>query len=455
MSVHVFFPSHFYGTETYTLELAKALVKYGHDVVILTATPYGEEGAGEIHSIYEYDGLTVHCVDLNLKPHTRFRETYYRPDLYTTLRDIVAEIDPDIVHITHLINHTSTLLEVLRDARIPTVGTLTDFFGMCLNNKLERFDGSPCLGPNGNSTNCLSCYLKLAVKFPGRRFLSPFIKNGFSVEIASRVLHYVTKFPRIRKSSLAGHVLDVTCRADTLRHLYGIYDSMIAPTDFLFDAYAANRFYPDKLKKINFGINLDLVKGYQAPRKKTDSIVRFGYIGQITHHKGVDLLVKAYLGLKGDNRSLVLYGPSDQDRPYMDRLHQLSSGTNHIEFRDTFPGEELASRLSELDVLVIPSRWYENSPLVLLYALSTRTPVIVTDVKGMVEFVRDGFNGHTFKKESVGQLTAIMQGMIDNPKSIERLSRNASYLKDVSDHAGEVLRIYEDTLSRQGDADGS
>ena len=77
-----FSPKHFYGTETYTLELAKTMKSFGHEAVILTATPYGEAGAGRIHSKYEYDGIPAHCIDLNLKPHNRFRQTYYRPDLY-------------------------------------------------------------------------------------------------------------------------------------------------------------------------------------------------------------------------------------------------------------------------------------------------------------------------------------------------------------------------------------
>ena len=111
----------------------------------------------------------------------------------------------------------------------------------------------------------------------------------------------------------------------------------------------------------------------------------------------------------------------------------------------------MPARLSEFDVLVIPSRWYENSPLVLLYALATRTPVIVTDVKGMSEFVKDGLNGYTFKKNSVEHLTTIMQKIVDDPSSVERLSQNAVYTKDVSDHADDVFELYKAALSGQSD----
>ena len=453
LPVHVFFPKHFYGTETYTLELALALKKMGHDPIILTALPLWEEGGTDkFYFTYEYAGLTVHCLDFNLKPHASFRQIYHRPELYSVYGEILDKIQPDIVHVTHIINHTATLLEVLRDRNIPTVATLTDFFGICFNAKLDTEDGTLCRGPNEKSTNCLRCYLRKVDIFPRQQMLSKnLMKNGFITYLASMALPYLVKLPWVNDNFIANQVLGVTERVDLLRRLYDTYRYMIAPTDFLYEAYETNRFYPEKLNKINFGINRELVKEYQTPKKKTDSRIRFGFIGQISAHKGVDLLINAYLRVKSDNMSLSIYGSPDQDSPYMNELLRLSQRGKHIEFCGTFPREELPARLSELDVLVIPSRWYENSPLVLLYALATRTPVIVTDVKGMSEFVKDGVNGYTFQKNSVEQLTTVMQRIVSDPSSVERLSQNAIYLKDVSDHAEDVFKLYTAALGGQSD----
>ncbi len=446
LPVHCFFPNHFYGTETYTLELAKTLRSEGHEVSILTAILYGEESTGELYTKYEYDGLPVHCVDLNSQPLKTFKQMYVRPDLYPVLRDILALISPDIAHVTHLMGHTSTLLEVLRDLEIPTVATLTDFFGICTNSKLRRYDGSLCLGPNHRSTNCLVCYLKSHVRFQSHKYIGRFINNDIALKIFAEMLPYVTKLPFFKSRLPWEQTNEVTDRIDILRPLYGVYRAMIAPTDFLFDAYIKNCFNPKKLRKINFGINLDLVEGYRTCRRKKDTHITFGYIGQITHHKGIDLLIRAFSELKGNNSSLMIYGPSDQDSQYMDQLKALSRDLDKIEFKNTFPQTELASHLSKMDILVIPSRWYENSPLVLLYALATRTPVIVTDVKGMNEFVKDGFNGYTFKMDNVQELLSKMQKVADDPSRINRLSENANYLKDVSDHTKDILAIYEQVL---------
>jgi glycosyltransferase involved in cell wall biosynthesis len=422
----------------------------GHEAAILTAVPFGEEGPGKLYSGYEYDGLKVHCIDLNLMPHSRFKDTYYRPELYPILRDIVSSINPDIVHVTHLINHTATLLEVLRDLTLPTVATLTDFFGICFNNRLEYFDGSLCRGPNRRSTNCLYCYLNTVRLFSSNALVGPLMRNGVGLRFLSQLLYHVTKIPGVRASHLAGHVSDVTQRQKTLRYLYRNYRTMVAPTDFLYEAYASNNVYPARLKKINFGIDLDLVKDYQNVRDKTDQTIRFGYIGQIAPHKGVDLLVQAFVNLSGDNKTLVIYGPQDQDLQYVAEIERIASGSQNVSFRGTFPSEELPQRLSNIDVLVIPSRWYENSPLVLLYALATKTPVIVSDVKGMTEFIKEDYNGFTFRLNSLRHLTTVMQDLVDNPHTIQRLSQNAAYTMDVANHAAEVLNIYEEVLEDPG-----
>jgi len=189
-----------------------------------------------------------------------------------------------------------------------------------------------------------------------------------------------------------------------------------------------------------------MVKAYHHAITEVPSIIRFGYIGQITSHKGVDLLIKAFVGLKGTQATLSIYGPKNQDAAYMKTLDHLCGGVDAIEFKDTFPRDQLGKVLSEIDVLVIPSRWYENSPLVLLYALATKTPVIVTDMKGMSEFVRDSYNGFTFKKDNAAHLGQIMQQIVDNPASLLQLSKNADYAMDIMDHAGDVLGIYQTVL---------
>jgi glycosyltransferase involved in cell wall biosynthesis len=450
LPVHVFFPDHFYGTETYTLELAQQLKIMGHNPTILTAVYYGEKGPGEPRFTYEYGGLTIDCIDLNTKPLDNFRQSYSRPDLYPLLKEMIQQRQPDIVHVTHLMGHTGVLLEVIRDLKLPAIATLTDFYGICPNSKLISHRGGLCMGPNRRSTNCLTCFIKgHNYMFSDWKRMAGFIRNDLSLPWVSSFLPYISRLPRYADSMAHKGIRDAIDRVAYLRELYNVYACMITPTDFLHEAYVANRFYPEKLKKINFGINLEMVKAFRHAITEVPSPIKFGYIGQITSHKGVDLLIQAFVGLKGKLATLSIYGPRDQDAAYMETLNRLSDGCRaDISFKDTFPKEQLGKVLSEIDVLVIPSRWYENSPLVLLYALATKTPVIVTDTKGMSEFVRNGFNGFTFKKDNATHLGQIMQQIVDKPAMLLQLSNNADYAKDIGGHAAEVNDIYQTVLGR-------
>ena len=115
--VHCFFPDHFYGTETYTLHVAKHLLEMGHEAIVVSAIYQGEPKADAIVTRYTYEGVPVICIDKNFMPHSSVRETYYQEDMQEVLRDVLLEINPDIVHVTHIINHTAA---VRRRARCAT-----------------------------------------------------------------------------------------------------------------------------------------------------------------------------------------------------------------------------------------------------------------------------------------------------------------------------------------------
>ncbi len=447
LPVHVFFPEHFYGTETYTLQLAQCLREMGHRPTILTSVLYGEKGRGGAVYTYEYDGFEVDCIDQNIQPLTHYRQLHRRDDLYPLIAEIFRKRNPDIVHVNHLMGHTGVLLEVVRDMGLRAVATLTDFYGICPNSKLMGYDETLCMGPDRRADNCLACYIREhEYEFVHRAMLAKAIRRKGALKWTARLLPFVASLPGFRGTIIADRIDAVRERRKYLLPLYAVYRKMITPTAFLHEAYVRNGFYPEKLHKIHFGIDLNVVKLFRKDPDRIPSPLTFGYIGQITPHKGVDLLVEAFVRLHADNSRLLLFGPRDQNPGYMRRIESLTSGNPRIEFRDTFPGDRLGEVLSEIDVLVIPSRWYENSPLVLLYALASKTPVIATDMKGMSEFVIDGWNGYTFQKDSMAALLGKMKRLTDHPEGWGRLCRNADYTKDVMDHAREVEAIYGDVL---------
>ena len=101
--------------------------------------------------------------------------------------------------------------------------------------------------------------------------------------------------------------------------------------------------------------------------------------------------------------------------------------------------------LQEMDLLVIPSRWYENSPLVLLNALATHTPVLVADVAGMTEFLIPGLNGDSFERGNVDDLELKLRNLVKSNIKLESLSKTTSYDRTSSVMAAETLKLYTQT----------
>jgi len=439
--VHCFFPEHFYGTETYTLELARNLKALGHEPTVVSAVFPGEARRGAMVTRYEHDGIPVVCIDKNEMPDRRIRDTYLRPEMKPVLAGIVRELRPDIAHVTHLINHTAALLEVLAEAGVPRVATFTDFFGFCYNNKLEAADGSVCAGPNRLRTNCMSCHLK-ALREQGRE------AEAESLALSGALKPWNVVYMQLKRR-LSGEpggvpadtVLDIRDRPGILRERYRKYAAGIASTKVIAESYRRNGI-DVPIHRIPFGVDCD--RSPRSPRP-AGAPVTFGFIGQIAPHKGTDLLIDAFRTLPPGSARLLIHGPANQDPRYYARLEQSASGAA-VEFRGTFPADEIQAKLAEIDVLVIPSRWYENSPLVLLYALATHTPVIVTDLEGLTEFMEEGRSGFAFPKEDVPALARAMRRFVDEPGLLATMSAQTRYDQDTRSMTEQVVRIYREVL---------
>ena len=114
-----------------------------------------------------------------------------------------------------------------------------------------------------------------------------------------------------------------------------------------------------------------------------------------------------------------------------------------VQFRGTFPQSEIDAIFADIDFLVIPSIWYENSPLVLLNSLASHTPVIVSDVAGMTEFVDEGTNGFIFKRGSVDDLERVLQKIVKAPEQARALTHTTEYTRTTRVMVEEIVKVYD------------
>ena len=95
--------------------------------------------------------------------------------------------------------------------------------------------------------------------------------------------------------------------------------------------------------------------------------------------------------------------------------------------------------MSTIDVLVVPSIWYEVSPLVIQEAFMAGVPVITTNIGGMAELVDDGVNGYKFPLNDWAALKQIMKADYDDPSILNKLSPLPDKVLSIEEHVKYIL----------------
>ncbi len=441
--VHCFFPDHTHGTEVYTLELIRNLRDKGHEPVLITAKFSGEKQNRSLVTRTFFEGIPVFMIDKNFLPNRRIRDLYYQEEMKAPLKRILEEIRPDIAHVTHLLNHTAVLLEVLRKAEIPAIATFTDFFGICYNNKLEAAGGVLCKGPDADTVNCLECVLKERSRPNTASFADRLLAEPVISHLTAKALNQAYG-AGILKGFWEDAAADTRARPAFLKNLYQNFSAAIAPTLFLKKTYESHGFkFP--IHEIPYGVDLPRT---QKATALEGSRVKFGFLGQIAEHKGAHIAVEAFCRLPKDSSELHIFGSAAFPN-YLEKLSSRALG-HAVTFHGNAERNQLAKIYSDLDFVIIPSTWVENCPFVLLESLAMQTPVIVSDVPGMSEFVRNGENGFLFPRGDAKALYDILNSIVSDPVCFRRLSFGTGYPRTSSQMTDETLEVYDSVLSGDG-----
>ncbi len=103
--------------------------------------------------------------------------------------------------------------------------------------------------------------------------------------------------------------------------------------------------------------------------------------------------------------------------------------------------------LGSLDVIVMPSRWPENSPNVVLEAQAMGIPVIGARVGGIPELVQHEHNGLLFAAGDAGDLAAQMARLVREPDLRRRLGAAAPDVRSLDDEADDLLATYRTVMA--------
>jgi glycosyltransferase involved in cell wall biosynthesis len=177
------------------------------------------------------------------------------------------------------------------------------------------------------------------------------------------------------------------------------------------------------------------------------NVIRVGYLGQVKYHKGVDLLLEAWGKLHGSRpRRLAIYGADRGEEKYGKRIQSRIEHLEEVYWNGAFQGKKAGEVLNELDVLVVPSRYPENSPNVILEAQAAGIPVIGSNLGGIPELVRHDVNGLLFEPNNPADLAKQLQRVLDEHDLLPRLARAVVRQYSIEDELAQLCDFYAQAL---------
>ena len=139
---------------------------------------------------------------------------------------------------------------------------------------------------------------------------------------------------------------------------------------------------------------------------------------------------------------LKIFGNAAQFPNYTSDLKKRVKNDDRIQFLGVYDRKDISQVFSNLDLLVVPSLWYENSPNVILEAFAHHVPVLASDLGGMAELVENGKNGALFKAGNASDLKRLIRTIAENPIKICQYQDFIPAVKTVDQEIEEVLNVY-------------
>jgi glycosyltransferase involved in cell wall biosynthesis len=127
---------------------------------------------------------------------------------------------------------------------------------------------------------------------------------------------------------------------------------------------------------------------------------------------------------------------------------QTAAGDGNVTLAGAYDHAAVPGLMANVDWVVVPSRWWENSPLVIQEAFMHGRPVICSDIGGMKEKVTHGVNGLHFTVSNPGSLVGTITHAVTTPGLWDKLHAGIPAIFSMDEHMSNLARIYGELLDR-------
>lgn len=339
--------------------------------------------------------------------------------IWRDFRECLTAFQPDIVHFHHYVHLGLELIREVKNFRpsLPVVLTLHEYFGICHNHGQMIKTGSARLCHESSPSACAQCFPQYTAQ-------------------------------------------DFFLRKQYIQSFFSLVDQFISPSEFLKSRYVAWGLNKQSIEVIE-NCDYTAVEHSQENRSVNNRLavmneqrrIRFSYFGQINNFKGVDVLVESLRFLPTAIRERVVIningtGLESQSESLQQRIRSaVKKSKGILRLRGRYERSELPQLMADTDWVIIPSVWWENSPMVILEAKKFGVPVIASNIGGMQEKIEHGVTGLHFQAGRADSLAECMEWAVSEPEMQRALAENIAAEFNTQADLDSHLQVYWKLIS--------
>jgi len=393
------------GAEVFFHEVGRVLSANGHQVAYFSCADVAaekSEWSRYFPKVVDYRGNAIGAF-------MHFPSMIYSRESRRAIAKIIEDFRPDVAHCFAIYTKmTPSILDELKEKKVPTVISLNDYKHICPNYKLFHHGGL-----------CEDCR--------GGRFYRAVMNrcchDSIVYSVASSIEAYVHGWMDIYRKNIHTFLFASEFMAKKTEEFWGKENLRWRILRNPFDAKKYTAVTPDEIGSYAL------------------------YFGRIIDEKGVNVLLNA--AALARDVPLVVVG----DGPDLERLQQRASvlGLSHVRFLGAKWGNELDQILKACRYVVVPSLWHENFPYVILQSFAMGKPVIGSNRGGIPELVADGERGLVYEATDPAALAGALRMLWSDTELAKRIGITAKQYADSEFNDG---RFYADVIKIYGEVIG-
>ena len=410
--------------EVYLKNLARKMAEKD-EVFVFTRAKLGNRKHLEIDLEVEY-GVEITRVHIDPRRLLNFRSVYQREEVDNIFREYLLERKAEVAHIHHLGGLSLGMIRIADELGMPVIFTSHDHSPFCPRGQRIRNDKRICQKIILNE--CLEC-------------LKP---QTVGLNLPAKVAMYVL-------AKEQGLQMLREMYKEIQREFSRLYQ-IIAPSSFHRERIVEAGAPAEKTSVLAYGLDLSLVETVPT-RTKNSPVRRFGYLGTLIPSKGIEDLILAFRKMKVKGCELHIFGeavPYHGIYDYDARLKEMAYGVS-VYFHGAYQPDELPKVLSQIDCVVLPSRWYESFGITIREAIRAKRPVIVSGIGAFKEAVAHLKNGLLFPAGDTYELREMMEKLATHPELADALVEQGIEVESLPEHCEKLRGIYEQAILANSD----